>query len=136
MYPRTNIDNYLEIMMRLPENRVKRTTKLAILGAMVLTANTTIEFAIAADAVVPTAVVGAADLKNGENVYLQACLPCHGDSGQGGQGGGAPLTSALTKSDVVTTVTEGRNAMPEFGSVFSEREINDVANFIVETLLK
>jgi hypothetical protein len=66
---------------------------------MVLTASTTIEFAVAADAVVPTAVSARRITKNGENVYLQAYLPCHSDSGQGGQGGGA-LTNALTKTIV------------------------------------
>ena len=62
-------------------------------------------------------------------------MPCHGDTGQGGPGGGAPLTKALTMNDIQTILKTGRNAMPEFGSVFSGEDINSIAHFVVEKLL-
>lgn len=75
------------------------------------------------------------DIKNGENIYFSTCQPCHGDNGEGGFGGGAPLTDALTINDVMIIAKQGRNAMPEFGSVYTEQELKEVATFIVEELL-
>jgi len=75
------------------------------------------------------------DLARGEEIYYITCMPCHGDTGQGGPGGGAPLTKALTMNDIQTILKTGRNAMPEFGSVFSGEDINSIAHFVVEKLL-
>jgi PQQ-dependent dehydrogenase (methanol/ethanol family) len=75
------------------------------------------------------------DLTRGEDLYFSTCMPCHGDSGQGGPGGGAPLTKALTASDIKSVIVNGSNAMPEFGSAFSDEDINDITHFITEVLL-
>lgn len=82
------------------------------------------------------AAANGADLKNGEKLYVGTCLPCHGDSGQGGPGGGAPLMTDLKVEDITRIATNGQNAMPSFGTAFTPAEINDIANYIVEKLLK
>jgi alcohol dehydrogenase (cytochrome c) len=71
-----------------------------------------------------------ADTGHGREVYLQACLPCHGVDGAGGHNGAAPLTAALDVEGILTTVANGRNAMPAFGSVYSVEDIHDVAEYV------
>jgi mono/diheme cytochrome c family protein len=78
----------------------------------------------------------AADLGHGEEIYVSTCLPCHGDAGQGGPGGGAPLMTDLKVEDIARIATNGQNSMPAFGTAYKPSEINDVAHYIVEKLLK
>jgi quinohemoprotein ethanol dehydrogenase len=73
---------------------------------------------------------------NGARIYRSACLPCHGESGQGGQGGGPTLVKGLTQSAVLETSSTGRHNMPAFASVYSADELNDVADYIVSVLGK
>ena len=76
-----------------------------------------------------------ADLARGSEIYFTTCLPCHGDAGQGGPGGGMPFTDALTVDSVAAILRTGRNNMPEFGSVFTPEDINNIAHFVVNKLL-
>jgi len=76
-----------------------------------------------------------ASIEHGEEIYFQVCQPCHGDDGQGGPGGGLPLTDILTVDTVMGVLATGRNAMPEFGSVYTEQELWDIANFVIKKLL-
>jgi mono/diheme cytochrome c family protein len=78
----------------------------------------------------------AANLEHGEEIYFQVCQACHGDDGQGGPGGGMPLTDMLTVDTIMAVLYSGRNTMPEFGSVYSEHELRDVATYVLEKLLK
>ena len=78
----------------------------------------------------------AADTTNGARIYKAACLPCHGATGEGGEGGGAPLVNGLTTDSIRTTSTTGKNNMPSFTSSYSTDELNDVATYIIEALLK
>ncbi len=94
---------------------------------------------------IPGAIVAAAavsppadrepDLAHGRELYVTACLPCHGAGGEGGHdGGGAPLTDALTVETILTTTTNGRDAMPAFGPIYSREDLHDVAGYILEEL--
>jgi alcohol dehydrogenase (cytochrome c) len=76
----------------------------------------------------------AANLENGAQLYRETCLPCHGPDGGGGEGGGAPLTSALTREVVLATMTEGRNTMPAFGELYTIQQMRDIAAFVVDRL--
>lgn len=69
-------------------------------------------------------------------IYFSTCMPCHGDAGQGGPGGGMPFTDALTVDSIAAILRTGRNAMPEFGSVYTPEEIESIAHFVVEKLLR
>jgi alcohol dehydrogenase (cytochrome c) len=75
-----------------------------------------------------------AEIDNGERIYREACLPCHGPSGDGGEGGGASLRDGLTVETTVAVTSIGRNNMPSFGEAYSVDELYDVATFIVERL--
>jgi quinohemoprotein ethanol dehydrogenase len=78
---------------------------------------------------------GNADLDAGKLLYTQTCMPCHGESGRGGEGGGAPLTSALTLESIVETLTYGRNNMPPFEAVLEPAKVRDVAHYVRDVLV-
>lgn len=75
------------------------------------------------------------NLDRGEKLYMQACLVCHGKDGQGGQGGGAPLTQDLSVSRMVSVMRSGRDNMPPFGSQFSDAELQDIAGYVLKRML-
>jgi len=77
-----------------------------------------------------------ANLDNGRMIYQQSCIYCHGSEGEGGQGGGLPLTDALSVQDVMNILGTGRNAMPAFSTMMSVEQMHDAASYIVEQLVK
>lgn len=78
-----------------------------------------------------------ADLERGAAIYLTVCVACHGDKGEGGPQG-APLRSALSIEDIVTTARAGVTGTPmvSFANAYSAEELDDVANYIVERILR
>jgi mono/diheme cytochrome c family protein len=75
------------------------------------------------------------DIANGRKIYNQSCVYCHGETGEGGHGGGAELTSSLDVNDIMTILGTGRNGMPSFRFVFQPEQAHDVASFLVSELL-
>jgi mono/diheme cytochrome c family protein len=75
-----------------------------------------------------------ADLARGEALYREACLPCHGASGNGGEGGGAPLNQGQSVQQILTVTQNGQNRMPAFAEVYDPNELFDVASYIREVL--
>ena len=73
---------------------------------------------------------------SGAQLFRQACVPCHGDDGKGGHGGGAPLNKLTDLALVMQTVKEGRKAMPPFGAAFTPEQIQAVATYVTGELLK
>ena len=84
----------------------------------------------------PGAAPGAAapravNVQRGKELYTTTCVVCHGESGQGGSHGGAPLTSKLTPEAIGTVVTRGRNDMPAFGSALSPDALQDLTAYVL-----
>ena len=77
-----------------------------------------------------TAAQGPANVLNGRRVYATACGSCHGDTGEGGHGGGPALTTVASAAAVARIVEEGRNDMPAFRGALTPEEIRDVASFV------
>jgi quinohemoprotein ethanol dehydrogenase len=75
-----------------------------------------------------------ANLDNGRTLFQGVCAFCHGAAGEGGHGGGVPLTAATDSELVVQRVRDGFNAMPPFGATLSADEIQDIAAYVVEEL--
>ncbi len=74
----------------------------------------------------------SADFDNGSTIYDNACSACHGETGQGSQGGSA-LGNNLNLSQVLQVVKDGVNTMPSF-NVFTDQELVDISTFVVERL--
>jgi hypothetical protein len=73
---------------------------------------------------------------NGERLYKSACLPCHGESGEGGHGGGPSVIAGQTSDKIVSISTTGKNNMPSFAATLSADDIRDIASYIVDGLQK
>ena len=75
-------------------------------------------------------------LELGHKIYKQRCIACHGVAGDMGAAGAFNLTtSALSIEEKMLVITNGRNTMPIFEGVLSEKEIAAVAVY-TETLKK
>jgi alcohol dehydrogenase (cytochrome c) len=82
------------------------------------------------------ATIAAANLVEGQRLFKQTCVICHGDDGKGGHTGGAPLDRVTDLDAAIQTVTNGRNNMPPFRSAFTPEQIRDVSAYVVATLAR
>jgi mono/diheme cytochrome c family protein len=73
---------------------------------------------------------------NGEKLYKSACLPCHGETGEGGHGGGPTIVVGQTTDKIVSISTTGKNNMPSFATTLSPDDLRDIASYIVDGLAK
>lgn len=72
----------------------------------------------------------AAPAVDGEKVYKQNCIACHGLYGDMGASGAFNLqTSELTVEERINVITNGRNTMAAWGSLLSEDQIRAVAEY-------
>jgi alcohol dehydrogenase (cytochrome c) len=78
----------------------------------------------------------AADKGHGRILYTSICQTCHGATGQGGHGGGAPLTAKLDLAQIMTIASSGKNDMPSFKDTLSADDLQDVGTYIVQDLIK
>jgi quinohemoprotein ethanol dehydrogenase len=76
----------------------------------------------------------AANVQNGKDLYTTTCVVCHGDKGQGGTHGGAPLKPDLTAATINAVVTHGRNDMPAFGASFSPEALQDLSAYVLQLI--
>lgn len=67
---------------------------------------------------------------NGEKVYKQYCVTCHGVYGDMGASGAFNLTeSKLTLDEKIDVITNGRNTMTPFKGLLSDAKIKAVAEY-------
>lgn len=77
-----------------------------------------------------TASNAAAPAADGEKIYKQYCVACHGLYGDMGASGAANLQlSVLPVEDRVKVITDGRNAMVGFKALLDEAKIKAVAEY-------
>ncbi|MDC0598745.1 PQQ-binding-like beta-propeller repeat protein [Gammaproteobacteria bacterium] len=79
---------------------------------------------------------GDPDIEAGEQLYRQTCLPCHGEDGLTGHGGGAPLNTLTDINQAITVVTTGQNSMPTFGGALTPEQIRDVSAYVLDGLFR
>jgi mono/diheme cytochrome c family protein len=74
----------------------------------------------------------AGDPINGEVVYTNNCLPCHGKGGENGHNGPNLVKSELVKdtNQAYDRVMNGKGGMPSFKGTLSEVEIQDVVAYV------
>ena len=67
---------------------------------------------------------------DGEKVYKQYCVTCHGVYGDMGASGAFNLTeSKLTMDEKINVITNGRNTMTPFKGLLSDAKIKAVAEY-------
>ena len=76
-----------------------------------------------------------ADKVNGKTMYNAICVYCHGETGTGGHGGGAELTSALSVEAIMAMLSTGKNTMPNFRGAMTVEQMHDVATYVKEELI-
>jgi mono/diheme cytochrome c family protein len=70
---------------------------------------------------------------DGEKLYKQQCVLCHGLYGDMGASGAFNLTtSELSVDERINVITNGRNAMPGFKAILNEEKIKAVAEYTLE----
>ena len=77
--------------------------------------------------------VAAANLVQGQRLFTQACVFCHGTDGKGDHGG-ASLAAVRDVAAAIQTVTTGKNDMPPFQTALTPEQIRDVSAYVVEVL--
>jgi mono/diheme cytochrome c family protein len=87
----------------------------------------------AAPAMPPRDRVG--DVANGQRIYKTACVFCHGERGQGGEGGGKAIARNLGVDGVLDVLAKGRNQMPAFTASLTPDQLHDVATYVDRRLL-
>ncbi len=77
------------------------------------------------------------DAMAGQSVFAENCSICHGADGLGGNGGPDLTTQPKSKSlnATIEQVTKGGGGMPAFSELLSTKEIEDVAAYVVETVV-
>ena len=79
-------------------------------------------------------VARVADVASGERLYKAACVYCHGDHGQGGEGGGKAISPTLGFDGVRSVVGSGRDKMPAFAAAMTSDQLQDVATYVHQKL--
>jgi len=74
-----------------------------------------------------------ADFDNGTTIYDNACVACHGETGEGVEGVGPALTNNLSLNEIMRVIYEGTNTMPAF-NVLSDQQLVDISRFVAERL--
>jgi alcohol dehydrogenase (cytochrome c) len=85
----------------------------------------------------PTATApSGGDAAAGKAVFAENCSTCHGATGRGGNGGPdlTTIRSAKQLSVVVGQVTKGGGGMPAFSGTLTQKQIDDVAAYVVQEI--
>lgn len=102
----------------------------------------TVAAAVAALSVLAPATVSAADLSHGKAVYLDKCVRCHGERGDGNGPKAATLEkkpadytnkkemAKFTDAELKQIVLNGKRPMPAYQGKLSERDLDDVISYI------
>lgn len=75
---------------------------------------------------------------NGEAIFQQRCVKCHGDKGEGVSAlisiAGPPLIAEHDRGIVMTAMEVGPSHMPSFADVLSVDEMHAVADYVTEQI--
>lgn len=79
----------------------------------------------------PTTTGGGTAAANGQAIYKQNCISCHGDTLQGGVGPNLTKVGAkYSKDQIVTIVSNGKGAMPAFKGKLSDADIGSLSDWL------
>jgi ubiquinol-cytochrome c reductase cytochrome c subunit len=81
---------------------------------------------------IPSPVVDAAQISNGQRLFVQNCAPCHGVTANGGAVGGGALAPPLDKAtavEVAEAMLIGPGQMPVFSGI-AETDRNAIVSYV------
>lgn len=88
----------------------------------------------ARDAAAAAAAQLVPDMDNASTIWDNACAACHGEQGQGVHDVGPDIrNSALSVSQLMRVVKDGRNTMPAFAG-FTPQELLDISTYVQDAL--
>jgi mono/diheme cytochrome c family protein len=61
-------------------------------------------------------------------------VPCHGESGAGGHGGGPSLIAGQATDKIISITASGKNNMPAFAANYTADDMRDIADYITQGL--
>jgi len=80
----------------------------------------------------------ANDLAKGREIFIQKCMGCHGEAGQGKLPGQPNFNEgeAFFKSEsvLIDIVRDGKGVMPSFNGLLSEEDIRNVVAYVKNSL--
>jgi mono/diheme cytochrome c family protein len=69
--------------------------------------------------------------KPASEIYAEKCSLCHGQDGKKGLSGAKDLSvSVLSREEAKQIISLGKNGMAGYKSILSEKEIEELANYI------
>jgi mono/diheme cytochrome c family protein len=76
------------------------------------------------------------DAAAGKQIFASNCSTCHGANGTGGNGGPdlTSIPSAKSLQTVTKQVTNGGGGMPPFKGTLTQKQILDVATYVVQEI--
>lgn len=70
-------------------------------------------------------------IEAGKIIYQEKCIQCHGSDGAAGISGAKALgQTVLNREDQKTLLKVGKNSMPSFEGVLSDKQIDEVLEFV------
>ncbi len=81
---------------------------------------------------IPSPIIDAAQISNGQRLFVENCAPCHGVTANGGAVGGGALAPPLDKATAVQiaeAMTIGPGQMPVFSGV-SDTDRNAIVSYV------
>ena len=82
--------------------------------------------------VTPVTATGAASaVSEGEIIYIEKCVVCHGTDGKQMTSGAKDLSvSKLTNAEVSGIITSGKGLMPNFKGVFNDEQLASLTTYV------
>jgi quinohemoprotein ethanol dehydrogenase len=124
-----------------PRRSVKQVAVLAVVGLMVVAFASACggggkKATVAPTTTATTATTGSGQVASGAQLFSDNCESCHGPLGAGGHVGPNLQKSPVAEhlSQVEKQVRNGGGPMPPFAGVLSDKEIDVVANYVVEQI--
>ena len=78
--------------------------------------------------------VFAEDMEKGREIFLQKCMGCHGDAGEGKLPGQPNFKEgeifSKSQSALFDIVRDGKGVMPSFGGLLTDEDIRNVVAYV------
>lgn len=113
-----------------------RSSRILVAG-LALVASCSFAAACASSSSTPAAPADDPVLVEGQRIYSQNCVSCHGSKGEGGYGkklAGVVETKYPNIDDEIAVITNGKGGMPSFSQKLTAEQIQAVTQYTRQVL--